>query len=116
MSQWFSRHRAEIDAQVRDHGPVRGAERVIATGRRRLGGSVVPRTGFVLAVTDGALVALRASPWLARPGAPIATWELDAGARVARSRLGRLHLVLPDRTVVTLRPYGFGRIAHLADL
>ncbi len=89
------------------------ADRVIVGGRRRRPRGL-PRGGFILAVTNRRFIALAASRWLAHPGEVLTTWSYDEGYALASAPFGRVHLVLPDRSVVTLRPYGGRRISHLA--
>ena len=116
MNAWALRHRAALEAALEDGETLRAAERVIATGRRRASRDV-PKYGFVLVVTDRRLIALAASRWLARPGPVVESWPYAAGYKLAaRSRwtFGRIHLLLPNRNVVTLRPYGGRRLNHLA--
>lgn len=112
MTAWADRHRATIERALEPGEELRDAERVLALRRRSV--TQVPRVGFVLAVTDRRLVALKASPLLARPQRVITSWTYADGATLAPAALGRLRLVLPDRTVVTLRPYGPRSVSHLA--
>ncbi len=114
VTRWAHRHRTAIALALEQGEQLVDADRVIATQRRRARGTSVPRVGFVLVVTDRRLVALKASRGLARPGRVIADWTYDSGASLASAPLGRVRLVLPDRTVVTLRPYGPRSVAHLA--
>ena len=109
---WFDRQRAVIEPLLDPGETLLDADRVIAARRRSA--RQVPSVGFVLAVTDRRLVALKASPWLARPTSVLTSWDYDEGATLAAAPLGRLRLVLPDRTVVTLRPLGLRGVSHLA--
>ncbi len=112
MSQWLERNRGAIEDVLDDDERLVDADRVIASRRRSV--RHVPRVGFVLAVTDRRLVALKASPLLARPQHVLASWTYDEGAALSPARLGRVQLVLPDRYVVTLRPFGPRSVTHLA--
>jgi hypothetical protein len=112
VTRWLETHRATITSLLEPGETLRDADRVIAAHRRSV--RHVPRVGFVLAVTDRRLVALKASAWLARPERVVMSWAYDDGARLASAAMGRLRLVLPDRSVVTLRAFGLHRITHLA--
>jgi len=65
----------------------------------------------VIGVTDQRVLIWRASTWLARPLNVVTSWSFNDGVTVAAAPLGRLRLLLPDRSIVTLRPYG-GRSLH----
>lgn len=112
MNSWAQRHLTELEAAAGQ--PVLAAERVIKSARRR-GHQHVPATGFILAVTATELVALRASPFLSRPRHVFARWRFDEGTTLVAAPLGRLRLVMPDRSVITLRPYGTRSVTHLAE-
>lgn len=117
MNAWAQRHRAALEAALEDGETLRAADRVITTGRRRRPANM-PRTGFVLVVTDRRLIALAASRWMARPRHLLESWRYEDGYKLAagaRWTFGRVHLVLPDRNVITLRPFGGRRLNHLAD-
>jgi hypothetical protein len=94
---------------------LRDADRAMVVHRRRRAAAALPRFGFVLVVTDRRFVVVRASRWLARPGAVIASWPFDEGYTLGPGSrlLGRVHLVLPDHAVITLRPFGGRSLAHL---
>ena len=109
---WLDQQRATIEALLEPDEALHNADRVIAARRRSA--RQVPPVGFVLAVTDRRLVALKASTWLARPVAVLTSWDYDEGATLAAAPLGRLRLVLPDRSIVTLRPLGLRSVSHLA--
>jgi hypothetical protein len=85
---------------------------IVSRRRRRSG--VLPRKGFVLAVTDRRLVVFAASTWRVEPGEIIASWTKHEGARLVPAALGRARLVLPDRSVVTLAPFGGWSLRRLA--
>jgi hypothetical protein len=114
VTRWLERHRDVISARLDPGESLVVAAGVIATGRRRRRSSGVPTRGFILAVTDRRLVALRASTWRARPGEVLDAWTFDEGAVLARGMFGRIRLVLPDRSVITLAPFGTWSVRHLA--
>jgi hypothetical protein len=114
MNRWATIHEEAFRALLEPGEELRGAERVIVAGLARRRRRDFPRSGFVLAVTDRRVISVAASRWLARPGLALASWRWEEGVALRASRLGRLHLVLPDRSVVTLRPFGLRSIAHLA--
>ncbi len=113
VASWAERHRAAIETALDAGEQLRDADRVIVTGRGKRS-RAVPRRGFVLAVTDRRIVAFSASTWLARPGQVIAAWAYADGAALSRAPLGRVRLVLPDRSIVTLASYGLRSVSHLA--
>ncbi|HUR76391.1 MAG TPA: hypothetical protein VMZ22_00455 [Acidimicrobiales bacterium] len=116
MNTWAQRHRDALEAALDDGEELVAAERVIAPGRRRRRPRDFPRGGFVFVVTNRRYIALEASRWLARPGPVIASWPFEAGYALGAGSpwtSGRVHLVLPDRSVVTLAPYGGRSLGHL---
>ena len=117
MNRWATSHEDALRTLLEPGEELRGAERVILGARDRRKQRNLPRSGFVLVVTDERVIAAEASFWLARPGLVIASWRYDEGAKLAPAGVwlwGRLRLLLPDRSVITLRPYGLRAIAHLA--
>jgi hypothetical protein len=91
---------------------VAAAGAIVARRRRRASG--LPRRGFILAVTDKRLVAFEASTWRVTPLNIITSWSFDDGVRLVPAPLGRARLLLPDRSVVTLAPYGGWTLRRLA--
>jgi hypothetical protein len=117
VNGWATRHRAILEAVLDNGEELRAADRVIVRARRRRRPSDMPRAGFVLAVTDKRLIAFTGSRWLTRPQRVVASWPFVEGYKLAPASalsLGRVHLVLPDRSVVTLAPFGGRSLAHLA--
>ena len=100
------RHESVVAGVLEPGETLRAWAGAIASRRRRRGRDV-PSRGFVLVVTDRRLIAVGASTWLARPtGIVLTSWAYDDGATLSPARFGRARLVLPDRTVVTLAPFG----------
>ncbi|HVV36087.1 MAG TPA: hypothetical protein VHC63_05740 [Acidimicrobiales bacterium] len=104
---------AELAERLEPGERLMAAAGAIVNRRRRRGGAL-PHGAFVLAVTDRRLVAFAGSPWRVHPGALLASWAYDEGARLVAAPLGRARLVLPDRSVVTLGPYGRWSLRPLA--
>jgi hypothetical protein len=110
---WLERHRSALDAALEPGETLVAAGGAIVSRRRhRVHG--LPRKGFVLAVTDRRIVAFTASTWRATPGVLITSWSFDEGARLVPAALGRARLVLPDRSVVSLSPFGGWSLRPLA--
>jgi hypothetical protein len=102
---WLDRHRSALEAALEPGEKFVAAAGAIVTRRRRRAGGL-PRRGFVLAATDRRLIAFAASTWRAAPGEILASWSYDEGARLVPAALGRARLVLPDRSIVLLSPFG----------
>jgi hypothetical protein len=116
-NEWARHHEDELLALLDAGEELWGAERVMVAGRaRRTAPHGLPRGGFVLVVTSRRVLALSASRWLARPGQVVAAWTYDEGIKLTPGSavLDRLRMVMPDRSIVTLRPYGVRTIRHLA--
>lgn len=112
VTSWLDRHRDTLASLLEPGETLLDADRVLP--RRRTQSTRVPRAGFVLVVTDRRFVAVSATTWLARPRAVVTSWAYDDGATLTPAGLGRVRLVLPDRSIVTLRPYGPRSVTHLA--
>jgi hypothetical protein len=108
----IDRHRKRLEAALEPGETLFDAAGAIV-GRRRRRGGPLPKGAFILAVTDRRLVAFAAAAWRLAPGDVITSWRYDDGARLGRAPLGRVRLVLPDRSVVTLSPFG-GSLGRLA--
>ncbi len=113
MNAWAQRHREALESALEDGETLHGAERVVAAKRRRPDRRL-PRGGFVIGVTDRRIVIWRSSTWLSRPLDVVRSWSLHEGVTLSAAPLGRLHLLLPDRSVVTLRSFGGRSIRPLA--
>ncbi|MBA2355797.1 MAG: hypothetical protein H0V80_14160 [Acidobacteria bacterium] len=113
MNAWAQRHREALESALEHDETLRGAERVMATNRRRASRSL-PRGGFVIGVTDRRIVIWRSSTWLSRPLDVATSWTFHEGVALAAAPLGRLRLLLPDRSIVTLRRFGGRSLRHLA--
>ncbi len=113
VTRWFSRHRGALEGDLGPGEQLLDADRVRVSRPRRSPRSL-PRGGFILGVTDRRIAMWTASTWLARPEALAISWSYDEGIVLARAPLGRLRLLLPDRTIVTLNSYGSWSIRHLA--
>ena len=110
---WIERHRAALQATLEDGETLLDADRVTVSRRRRVP-RALPQRAFILGVTERRIVAWRASTWLARPLEIAASWNHSEGVALSSAPLGRLHFLLPDRTIITLRPYGGRNIKRLA--
>jgi len=102
VNRWAHRHEAALTAALESGEVLLAADRAVAPRRRRAT-RALPRSGFVIGITNHRILIWRGSTWLTRDGAAL-------GA----APLGRVHLLLPDRTVVSLRPYGGRTLRHLA--
>jgi hypothetical protein len=109
----LDRHRMRLEAALEPGENLRDAAGAIVGRRRRRGGRL-PKGAFILAVTDQRLVAFATTAWRLEPGDVVTCWRYDDGARLGRAPFGRLRLVLPDRSVVTLAPFGGWSLGRLA--
>jgi hypothetical protein len=108
-----ARDYASLQAALEPGESLRAAAGAIVSRRRRRR-DALPRRGFVLAVTDRRLVVFTASTWRATPGEVVTSWTYDEGARLVPAALGRARLVLPDRSIVMLSPFGGWSLRPLA--
>jgi hypothetical protein len=112
VTRWFDRHRTALEADLAPGELLLDADRVQVTSLRRVP-RVLPGRSFILGVTNRRIVVWNASTWLARPRSFATAWPFEEGVALSNAPLGRLHLLLPDRTIVTLRSYGSWSIRHL---
>ena len=110
---WIERHRDDLERGLEPGEQLRDADRVRVSRPRRIP-RPLPPGGFILGVTDRRLVVWNATTWLTRPLDIATSWYHEEGVALSRGTLGRLHLLLPDRTIVTLRAYGSWSVRHLA--
>jgi len=145
VNRWAQRHRNVLESVLDQGERLLAADRVLLTsaaavdlagaragrsqrlgGRRghaalraaRAHGIDLPRSAFVLAVTDRRLLVWRATTLLARPGAfatSIPRHRVVSLSASGRFGFARLRLLLDDGTLFLLRPYGGRRLEHLAD-
>jgi hypothetical protein len=110
----LERHRELLAERLESGELLIDAAGAIVSRRRRRGG-YLPKGAFILAVTDRRVVLFAATAWRLNPGIVITSWSFDDGVRLVRAPFGRLRVVLPDRSVLTLAPFGGWSLMRLAN-